>query len=474
MKNLKVLIINVCLRPFKPEFLFPLGLSYIAGAIKQAGYDFEILDLDRYRKTDEEIEDFLRRKDFDIAAFGCIVTGYKIVKKLSQMVRNVKKEAVIIAGNSVADSIPRLLLEKTEVDIAVTGEGEITIVEVLDKFKNSESLKDVKGIWYKENGKIFSNPLREVIKDVNSIPFPPWDLFDMETYIQSLKALLVEPLPLPKEQIRPFLVNTARGCPFKCSFCYQVFQRFGYRHRSADSILSEIEELQRRYGINYISFNDELSFPTKAMLEEFVDKILSKNLKFFWGVICRADLLKSEDDLELLKKVKGAGCLGFGFALESANKDILKAMNKRLVPEDFARQKRILDKAGLDAWTALVFGYPQETKETIKETVDFCYDLDIYPSAGYLLPLPGTPMYDYVFEKGLARDEEGFLMSLGDRQDLWINLTQMPSNEFQAEVKKNLKRLADKLDLGFSEENLLKTTKQFAKHPQEETAGQLR
>ncbi len=458
MRNLKILVINVCLRPYKPQIMFPLGLSYVVEAIKRAGYDFEILDLDRYRKTDEEIMDYLRGHKFDVVAMGCIATGYKTVKRLCQMARETQKDATIVVGNSVADSIPKLLLEKTEADVSVIGEGEISMVEVLDKLKNNESLAGVKGIWYKDQTGIHNNPPREVIKDISSIHFPAWDSFDMEGYIVAGRELINEPSPLPKEQIRAFMVNYARGCPFKCSFCYQVFQKSAYRFRSADSVLAEIKELQKRYQINYIMFNDDLSFLTKKQVEEFVDKILAEKLQFFWIAICRANLFDSENDLELLRKTKAAGCLGFGYSLESANKEIMRAMNKMLDLGSFARQKRLLDKAGLTSWTSLVFGYPQETKDTIKETMDLCYELDIYPSSGYLMPLPMTTLYTYIFEKGIVKDEEEYLLSLGDRQDLRLNLTKMSDAEFEGEIRKHLERISEKLNLGLSGDQLIKTT----------------
>ena len=456
-KGIKVLLINLCLRPYMAKYLFPVGLCYIASAIHRARYDMELLDLDRDRKSDEELRKILRQREFDVVAFGCIVTGYKIVKNIANIIREVKKNAVIICGNSVADSIPRILLENTEVDIAVIGEGDVTIVDVLDRLNESGSVNSVKGIWYEENGKIIANPIREPIDDIDSIPFPEWDLFDMEEYIKIGSEDLMEPHPIPKEEIRPFIINTARGCPFRCSFCYQVFQHYKYRHRSTNSVITEIKELQGRYGINYIFFSDELSFYSKKQLEEFADRLLSEDIKIFWFGDCRSNLFTSEDDLELLKKVKNAGCLGFGFSLESANREILKAMNKGLSPEDFSKQKKLLDMAGLATWTSLVFGYPQETKDTIKETMDLCYELNVYPSSGYLLPQPGSPMYDYIIEKRIITDEEEYLLSLGDRQDLRINLTELSDDEFQKEIRKHLLRISNKLELGLSENGLIKT-----------------
>jgi len=457
MKKIKILAINVCLRPNRPRIMFPLGLAYVLSAIHRAGYDLELLDLDKDRKSDKEIKKLLAEKEFDIVAFGCIVTGYKMIKNLSQMVRRANKKAVIIAGNSVADSIPHILLSKTEVDMVVIGEGDITIIEVLDRIKNGKMLDKVKGIWFKRDGKIFQNPNREAIKNIDSIPSPVWNLFDMEAYILGFRELVNEPLPLPREQIRAFLVNTARGCPFRCTFCYQVFQHYNYRHRGVDSIIKEIKKLQKKYKINYILFCDDLSFPSKTLLKEFVDRVLKEKLKFFWTATCRSNLFDSEEDIPLLKRIKKSGCQGFGFSLESANKEILKAMNKNLIPEDFVKQKKLMDKAGLASWTSIVLGYPQETKKTIKETMDFCYRYDIYPSSGYLLPQPGTPMYKYIFEKGIVKDEEEYLLSLGDRQDFRINLTKMSAEEFQAEVKSHLHRISKKLKFGLSGDNLLKT-----------------
>lgn len=439
------------------SFLFPLGLSYITGAVRRAGYDLELLDLDKNRKTDQEIEELLKKKDFDVVLMGCIVTGYKIIKELSRMIRRANRAAVIIVGNSVADSIPRVLLSKTEADIAVLGEGENTVVEVLDKLSQDEPLAAVKGIWYKLGKEIFNSPKRSEVLDINNLPFPDWEIFDMEGYIEIMKAGASEPLPMSLEKIRPFLVNTARGCPFRCTFCYQVFQSYPYRHRPVDSVIEEIKELQRKYDINYFSFNDELSFPTKKYAEEFVGRILAEKLKFFWLADCRSDLFSSRDDLVFLKELKASGCVGLGYSLESANQEILKAMNKKLNIENFKTQKKLLDEAGITSWTSLVFGYPEETKETIKQTMDLCYELGIYPSTGYLLPQPGTPMYNYIFDQGIVKDEEAYLMSLGDRQDLRINLTKISDAEFQTEVKKHLKRIADKLNLGLTEDKLIKT-----------------
>src|SRR3989338_5370387 len=119
---MKILLINICLRPNSRKIIFPIGFGYIATAVKKAGFNFEILDLDALRLSDEEIEGYIKKTNFDVAAFGCMVTGYKYVKKLAEIIKK-HKEVPIIVGNSVASSIPEILLEKTKADIGVRGEG---------------------------------------------------------------------------------------------------------------------------------------------------------------------------------------------------------------------------------------------------------------------------------------------------------------------------------------------------------------
>jgi radical SAM superfamily enzyme YgiQ (UPF0313 family) len=132
-------------------------------------------------------------------------------------------------------------------------------------------------------------------------------------------------------------------------------------------------------------------------------------------------------------------------------------MGKKLTVENFAAQKKALDKAGIKTFTSIVIGYPEETVETLKQTFDVCYDLNIFPSTGYLLPQPGTPMFEAARSKGYVDDMEAYLMKMGDRQDLRYNLTGMSDDLLMGEVGRHLQRISDKLNLGLGGEQLLKT-----------------
>ncbi len=453
---MNIAIIIPCLRPYMNKAYFPTGIAYVASAMQKAGYSFDIFDIEAHRHTDEQLRKLLLQKPYDVIATGTLVSGYKYVKKITAIARETNPRALIIAGNSVASSIPEFLIQNTAVDIAVKGEGEEVMLELLDAFCKGRSFREVKGIVFKEKKQIVDTGQAEPIRNISILEPPKWDLFDMELYLSKSFQDVPEPYPIPKEEIRAFVVNTARGCPFRCTFCYHVFQYTGYRRRSVASILNEIALLKDKYGINYVNFFDELTFSNKKQVQEFVSGVANSGLRFFWNADIRSDLF-TEKDLDLLQAVKNSGCLSFGYSLESGSPAILKSMQKKLKVEDFKRQKIALDLAGITSFTSIVLGYPEETLATLKQTFDVCHDLDIYPSTGYLLPQPGTPMFDIAKAKGFADDFEDYLMRMGDRQDLRFNLTDIPDDLFQQEVARHLKRINQKIGLGLREDQLVKT-----------------
>lgn len=454
---MKILVINVALRPNSPKKYFPVGLGYIVSAIEMAGFDFDLLDIDAHRYSDEQIENFIRKKKYDVVCMGCIVTGYKIIKSLSLLIKKCHPHSKIIAGNSVATSIPEILLVKTGVDIAVIGEGDLTIVDLLQALLESKPLEEVNGICFKKEGKVFWTKPRPLIKNISSIPFIDFSIFDTEIYIESSKTFVPEPLPIPREEVRGLSINTARGCIADCTFCYHVFKGKPYRYRSADSIIREIKLMIEKYSLNYVFFSDELTFFSKKQTLEFVQKIIDEDVHFYWMADCRAGLFNEESDVHIIKKMKEAGCVGVGYSLESSDPVILNKMNKRITLEQFKKQTQLFNKVGMKTWTGLVFGYPQETPETIKKTFDCCIENEIYPSVGYLLPQPGSPMYDYAIKHGFITNEEDYLMKMGDRQDLRINLTQMSDDDLEYHVTEGARRCNEVLGIGLKESGLIKT-----------------
>ena len=458
---MRVLLINVSLRPESIEKLFPIGLGYVATAMKKAGYQFDLLDIDAHRFTDQEVEDYFSTNIYDVYCLGCIVTGYKIIKSMVALIRRINPQATIIVGNSVATSVHKILLTKTEVDIAVLGEGDEVVVEVLDHMLHSKPLNDIKGIAFTQNNQIVETGYRCPIKNISDLPFIDHSIFDVGIYLEASKVSVSDAVPFPREQARAMPVNTARGCVAKCGFCYHVFNNVPFRFRTEQSIVEEIKQLHDKYALNFVFFWDELTLFSKKRVKDICRELIDSKLNIYWTGTCRGDLLNKEEDLELVKLMKDAGCIGISYSLESADADILKAMNKHMDVDQFSRQTELFHKGDMNVWTSLVLGYPQETPETIKKTFDCCIKNGIYPSSGYLLPQPGSEVYEYALKNKYITDEEDYLMRLGDRQDLRINLTSMSDDEFLDAVLDNLKRCNRELNIGLDEEHLIKTQHRY-------------
>ncbi len=456
---MRILLINICLRPDSALKYIPVGLSCIATTLNKAGFRPDILDIDLHRYSDTEIDDFLRSNNrYDIVGFGNIVSGYKHTKRVAIQVKKAMPDTLLIVGNTVATSIPELLLKCVpHIDIAVIGEGDQTIVDIVTAKAAKRSWQSVPGIAYRDGGKVVFTEKRKAIPRMSDILFPDYSLFDAHAYVAVSNKTVPEPFPpMPVDALRALPVNTARGCPYDCTFCSHAFKEYKYRYYDFTAVAKYIKHLQDMYDVNYIHFWDELTIFSADRLRELCDAIEKENLHFYWPIPPRVNTFASKD-LGLLRRSKDLGALLIGGAFESADENILVAMNKRIDIEKYVEQVDVAKKAGLEVRTSLVFGYPQETEATIKKTVELCRRLRIYPSAGFVLPLPGTQIYDYAIRNGFIKDEEEYLLRIGDRQDVHVNLTQLPDDVLMNTVKEELIKLKNDLGVQIADDKVIKT-----------------
>jgi anaerobic magnesium-protoporphyrin IX monomethyl ester cyclase len=450
---MKVVFVNPSLRPEAKRRQLPVGLGYILTAVKEAGFDFDLIDMDIDNLSMTDLERLLANGSYDILALGCIVTGFRLVRQIAEIAKKCNPEIVVMAGNSVATSIPEILLQRTKVDIAVMGEGDLTIVELLRALAKKNDLAGVRGIAFKKQGKILYTPRRPIVPDIDAIGFPDWQLFNLEKYN---KYSAINVTSFSKQDVLAFPLNSARGCPYKCTFCYHVFRDVKYRKYSEEAIIEEIKRLHYTYGCDFISFWDELTFPTIKSVQALVNKLEKLDFKVGWEAPVRGGLFKKEH-VGLIRAMREVGCDNIPFSLENASPEILKAMNKKMKVSEFVEQAEVLWEGGVPPRTSIIFGYPQETPETIQKTLDVCQECKVFPSTGFLLPLPGTPIYEWAKRHGHIVDEVEYLERIGDRQDFHINLTQMSDQQFVTTVEANLRSLAEKQ--GLQLQSVFKTIK---------------
>jgi radical SAM superfamily enzyme YgiQ (UPF0313 family) len=426
---MKVLLINPPVREWAKPNVFPLGLGYIAAVLLKDGHKVEVMDINAYRWNRIEVEKRIKNTEFDAVGIGGIITTYKYVKWLIAVIRKYHPDKKIIVGGSIGTSIPKLMLERNPVDVICVGEGEETARDLFAVLEEKGDLSAVKGVWYKDaSGRIMATPARPPIKDLDSLPFPAWDLFPIEIYLKN-------PVGSPNRNkwidgsadmaVLSMNLNGARGCPYKCIYCYHDFMGQGYRTRSAKNIISEIELLYKKYGVTYFHFTDDEFVINKAFVYElckgFIDLMKSIGVHFTWGCAGRVNLM----DEELISSMVSAGCVLIGYGIESGSQKILDLIKKQVTVKQAKDAVRLTQKYTDWADCTFMIGYPGETEDTIQETIDFCRELDLTPEVIFFLtPYPGTELYSMALEQGKIPDEEDYILQLGEQgEKISINFT---------------------------------------------------
>ena len=407
---------------------FPQGLAYIAAVLKNKGYDVEIYSQDLHHYPKEHLTSYLDHNTFDIIGVS-IIAGYYQYKKLLEISEAIGKsknrpEHYILGGHGPAPE-PEFFLKKTNADVVVMGEGEDTILELIDAFTNHKALNNIDGIAYRNGIEVLVNPRRELIQDIDSIPWPAYDLFHVESY-----RLLRMPHVTHSDFVLPLL--SGRGCTFTCNFCYRMDK--GFRPRSALAIVEEIQYLQKKYGITYIAFSDELLMSSKKRTLEICEAFLKANLNVRWDCNGRLNYAAPE----ILKVMKKAGCVFINYGIEAFDDEVLKKMNKALTTKQIIKGIDATLKAGISPGLNILFGHIGDTKDTLRKAVDFLIKYDDGAQMRTIRPVtpyPGAPLYYHAIEKGLIKDIKDFYENKHLNSDLFAaNFTELSENELYSEL----------------------------------------
>lgn len=418
---MKVLLINPLMS--EEARFFPLGLGYIAQVLLKSGHHVTVLDINAYKWNKDEVKARIASSDFDIAAITALITQYPYVKWLSKVIREVNPPARIIVGGGLASSIPQMLLERTDVDIAVIGEGEVTSRELIESIDANERLEGVRGICFKENNRIYQTAPREYIVNLDEIPFPARSLFPMEIYLQSSVFSLRTTFD---SSARTTNLITSRGCPYGCVYCYHGIFGRKFRARTPDNITEEIKELQKEHKVNSLMFNDDTFVIDRERVLSLCDKLTGENSGISWTCNGRANLM----DEELLGKMKKAGCKLISYGIESGNQKILDALNRKTTVEQIKRAIELTWKVGIIPHAYLMVGMFGETKDTIQDTVNLCKELKVGQGIGYVTLFPGTPLLTMAVEAGKVDDFEELIEGSNlNPSVLSVNLTDMTDKE---------------------------------------------
>lgn len=399
-----------------PTLHFPINLGLIAAVLKN---EYAIKVIDNYA-TKLSYVDCLKAIVSEIPKY-LLITGYlggysyKYLKKFTKDVRNAVPEIRIIMGGPMATTIPELILKYTDVDIVVIGEGEATIVELMDHLDRNASLNSVKGIAFKTANKIVFTGMRERIKTLDMLPRPAYELFPIDNYLRYLN-----------DTGRCWELSTSRGCYGSCTFCKLTFGR-RVTFMSPEKIVEEMCYIYHTYGIDRFNFVNDNFLINESYIIKFCDELKKCGIEFKWRFQGRADRI----DGKLVHLMKSAGLFGISFGLESGSVEILKEMNKKFDLERVEKNVREVIETGIIVHASFIVGMPSENEKTIEETMGFIKRTGLRNlNVGILTPFPGTEVYSWAKKMGKITDDDAYCEELGHVYEYpYVNMTKQPDDK---------------------------------------------
>jgi len=429
---MRTLLIN----PLQPKIhldkgRLPLGLAYI-GAVVRKKHEIEVLDINLHRMSEDEVKHNLEKllPKTDVVLSGGLSNDYKYIKWLCKVIKSIKKDVKIILGGIVVTYSPELVIMNFDCDVVVIGEGEKTIEELLDFIEKGKDINDVNGIGYKKYGEIIITEPRERITDLDSIPFPAWELFS-DDYLDKFEVA--------SGSRKNMNLYTVRGCPYRCKFCTRMYDR-KIIVRSPENVIAEIKELKRKYGVTYISFGDNLFSINYPYIKRFCELLKKENLGIEWN--CSIRVNNATDNF--IKKLKEGGCILVNFGIESGCQRILDNMQKDQTIKQIVNAIRVLRKNKMNFVANFMIGYPGEDKESIEETTKFRVKYNLLGGIGFVTAYPGSELYEEAKSKGLIKDEDKYLDSLSYHiryQVPLINFTNFSDEELMKLRDESLKKI---------------------------------
>lgn len=379
---MRVLLVNAGTYCVTQKAAIPLGLLSIATYLENNGHTVRIFDRAAegggiQKNLDSFSPEFVGVSVISLGSFPDAIEVSKAVKK---------SNIPVVWGGQMPSLIPEVALETGVVDFVVIGDGEIAMLELMNAVVDKTSFHDVDGLAYTENGEIVINKVR-ALADLSQFPVIDWKYVDPRKYFFANLTYT-----------RLIHVYASKGCTGQCTFCYSPnLSKHLWRERPVEYCLAEIQYLIENFDIEGVYFADDLLSPNRDYLVRFCNKIIDSGLKFVWSCCMRADICCEED----LRLMHDAGCRWIHFGVESGSEKRQKLIKKRLNLEKVRETMDHCRGIGINSVTSFLIGYPDETDEELKETVQFMLNLNSDVKIPCLfVPIPKSELVDYLVSSG--------------------------------------------------------------------------
>ena len=410
---------------------FPFFLAYAAKLLFNNNYSVEVVDGVGLQYFNKDFLEKVLSKNSDVIIIEIVPFAIENDINIVKEIKSKKKDSVIIAVGPFVSLLFDYIKEKNVFDYVINGEYEFAVLNLVNSLNSGRSEK-IKGVISQNN---FCNNFLEntdLIEPLDTLPFPYREIFpcndkpDMNVYWDVFC------------QLRPAVqMHTSRGCPYKCYFCLwnQVLYKEGkYRTFSVKYVVDEMEEIVKKFNAKEIYIDDDDFTINKNRVKEICDEIIKRNLKTKWS--CMGDIINLNE--EIIYKMSEAGCFGIKFGVESVSKNVLKEIGKPVNIDKVKNVVKWCTKFGIRTHATFTFGLLGETKETMRETLDFAKSLDT-DSVQFSIatPYPGTKFYDVVLENNFIKNFD-WLNYDGSCNSV-INYSQLSSADIESFYKNALK-----------------------------------
>lgn len=380
----------------------PIGLLYLAAICRKHGMETSIIDAPALGfGIKEAVEAILSQKPRFVGLNAhtlSISSAACVVEKLHERERDI----FTIVGGPHLSSCPETTMERFgHFDAGVIGEGEHTVIDLVDAVVAGRNLEAVDGVIFRRGDKVIKTRPRAYVKNLDDLPMPAWDL------LPSYKAYKPSTTRFSRPPVGSII--TSRGCPGECTFCDRsVFGR-AWRGHSAEYVLEMIKENIRRHHIKSLVINDDTFVINRKRLTRICEGMIEENIKLSWACSARLD----EMTPEALQLMKRAGCFQIAYGVESGSARMLESMKKKTTPDQMKKVIEDTRRAGIRSKGYFIIGHPGETERSVRETIAFALSVPLDDAQfTFLTPFPGTEVYQ------MAVKSSGFTEDW-DKMSLW-------------------------------------------------------
>ena len=394
------------------------GFAYMAAVLREKQITYKVVDMNLGYSFGQVLE-LLKHDSPEFICITVYSAGYKTVYSLTDSLKSQYRGKIVIGGPHIS-VVSRQALEMTEADFAVVGEGEYALLELVQHLHP----EGIRGLIWRQDSQVIVNERRPFLRDLNALPFPAFEDFELDTYLCSTDRRLP--------------IITSRGCPYQCTFCCtRLSMGSRFRARSPENVVSEIQYWYDK-GWNTFDINDDVFTLDRQRARRICELLLERDLqiRFYLSVGIRANSV----DEELLRIMKAAGCRFISYGCEAGNDRILKSIKKGIRTEDVVNAVNMTRKVGINHKVNFIIGHPTERYEDAVDSIRLARSLrSNFVGFNNLIPYPGTEVYTLIDANQNARflyPPEVYLNDLTHKKLMPV----FETNEFPADKRKKVLR----------------------------------